>query len=50
MCGIEGRVPPVWVMVTPSSKRAAARSSPETNWEEPEASISTVPPRAWEVP
>ena len=44
ICGMLGSFPPVWRTVIPLLNRAPASSKPETNWEDPEASISTVPP------
>ena len=44
MCGAEGIRGPAWRMSRPVSIRGAASKSAETNCEEPDASISTVPP------
>src|SRR5699024_12730282 len=44
MCGIDGKVPPLWRTVMPCSYRGAESRSPETNWEEPEASMVSSPP------
>ena len=50
MCGIDGSDPPRCVTVTPRSNRAADSSSPETNCEDPDASMVTSPPRSAPVP
>ncbi|CAM5541066.1 hypothetical protein SGRIM128S_05964 [Streptomyces griseomycini] len=44
MCGREGSVEPVCRTSTPWLKRGADSSRALTNWEDEEASISTVPP------
>ena len=43
-CGMEGRGAPLWVTVMPCAKRAPASKSPETNCDDPEASMVTSPP------
>ena len=45
MCGADGTVVPVCTTVNPSANAAPHSSSPETNCEEAEASMCTVPPR-----
>ena len=45
MCGAEGTGGPSCRTSMPSSNRGAASSRPETSWEDPEASSTTVPPR-----
>ena len=44
MCGRDGTGGPSWRTVTPSSYRAPASSSAETNWLDDDASITTSPP------
>ena len=44
-CGADGTGSPVCTIVSPSAKAAPESSRPDTNCEEPDASISTVPPR-----
>ena len=46
ICGAEGTEVPVCTTVSPSSNAAPHSSSPETNCEEDEASMCTVPPGA----
>ena len=50
MCGIEGTGLPSCSTSTPSSKRAPASSSAETNWDDAEASMTTCPPCTDPVP
>ncbi len=50
MWGSEGTGLPSWRTSTPSSKRAPASSSAETNCEDAEASMTTRPPRTDPVP
>ena len=50
MCGLEGTGGPTCRRSRPRSMRGAARSRAETNWEEAEASISTLPPSTEPVP
>ena len=50
MCGIDGSDPPRCATVTPRSNRAADSSRPETNCEDPDASMVTPPPRSAPVP
>lgn len=50
MCGADGNAEPVCRTVSPSAKEAAHNSNPETNCDEAEASISTVPPGTAPVP
>ena len=45
MCGSDGTGGPSWCTSMPRSNRAAASSSPETSWDEAEASSVTAPPR-----
>ena len=45
MCGSDGTGLPSWRTSTPASYRAPASSSAETNCEDADASITTVPPR-----
>src|SRR4051794_11037304 len=42
-CGADGTDSPVWTTVSPSANVAPVSSSPETNCDEADASISTVP-------
>ena len=44
MCGSDGTGLPSWTTVTPFSYRAPDSSSPETNCDDSEASITTSPP------
>ncbi|CAB4591043.1 unannotated protein [freshwater metagenome] len=50
MWGIEGRCSPVCLSVRPLVNRAPARSNPETNWLDCEASIEMSPPSTRPVP
>ena len=51
MCGRDGTArEPVCSTVRPSSNRAAASRSPDTNWDDAEASTRTSPPRTCPVP
>ena len=50
MCGAEGTGGPSCRISMPSSKRAAASSSPEISCEEPDASSVTAPPRTRPCP
>ncbi len=50
MCGADGTAPPVCTTVRPSVNAAPDSSRPDTNCEDPDASISTVPPRTDPVP
>ena len=50
MCGADGTDSPVWTTVRPSVNVAPDSSSPETNCDEADASISTVPPATDPVP
>ena len=50
MWGTLGSRDPTWRRCSPTSKRGAARSSPETNWLDWLASISTSPPRTCPCP
>src|SRR5882757_2441652 len=43
-CGADGTDSPVWIAVSPSANVAPDSSSPDTNCDEAEASISTAPP------
>ena len=49
-CGALGIGGPTCSTTRPSSKRAAASSSPDTNWLDADASIRSVPPRTRPVP
>src|SRR5687768_13876072 len=49
-CGAEGTDSPVCTMVSPSVNAAPDSSSPDTNCDEADASISTVPPATDPVP
>ena len=44
MCGADGRDVPVCTRVSPSVNAAPDSSSPETNWDDAEASMRTMPP------
>jgi hypothetical protein len=50
MCGADGTDSPVWTTVSPSVNVAHVNSSPETNCDEADASISTVPPATDPLP
>ncbi len=50
MCGAEGARPPRCRTSSPLSYRGAARSSPDTSWEEADASTVTSPPASDPVP
>ena len=50
MCGADGARPPRCRISAPLSKRGAASSSPDTNWEEAEASRVTAPPGSDPLP
>ncbi len=50
MCGMEGSRGPMCRTSTPWLKRGADSSRALTNWEDEEASISTVPPSSEPVP
>ncbi len=50
MCGMLGRRSPVCRSRSPFVNRGAASSSPDTNWLEADASISSSPPSTSPVP
>ena len=45
-----GSVSPIWRTVIPWANRGAASNKPETNWDDAEASISTMPPMGEPLP